>query len=136
MTSIAQWQAQRARATSITPYEQPEHEFLSNLPAGLAPVSVEHRRQHVLPRARRAITHSQLEQWQAEGLTEQEMVARVNAAHPNPRTAEFQAWKEQVLDPAVERARKRQLLRAARLAQDEAELDTALAQTLDLEGTG
>lgn len=134
MTTLAQWQAQRARNIPIVPYEQPDHAFLANLPADMAPVPEEQLRQHVLPGAKRAITHTELAEWQNDGLTEHQMVERVNARHRNQtgdRTAEFQAWKQQVLDPAVERARKRMLLRAARAAQDDAALDKAVEGLLD-----
>jgi len=126
MTSLAQFQAKRALdVVSVGPYDQPPHEFLSALP------DTDTHRQHVLPGAKRAITHVQREAWQAEGLDELAMAERVNSewAKANAHRVEaFEAWRTGPLAEAVERAKEKALLRAVAIAENEARIEMLLAQ--------
>lgn len=124
MTTLAQFHAQRCRAIrDVGPYRQPPHEFLQQLP------TVEVHTQHVLPGAKRAITHVQLEAWQAEGLDELAMVERVNTewAKANAHRVEaFEAWRTGPLAEAVERAKEKEMLRAIANAENEARIESQL----------
>lgn len=130
MTSLAQHQAQRALQVPITPYVQPDHAFLSNLPADAAwNPPAEYLRQHVLPGAKRATTHTQLEAWLAEGLAEWDMVARINqewTAANAQRAEKFGAWLDGPHRQAVERARDREVLRRVHRALESQRIEEQL----------
>ncbi len=132
MTSLARHQAMRAREVDITPYVQPEHQFLSNLPADAAwDPPAEYLRQHVLPGAKRAITHTQLEAWLAEGLSEWEMVGRINGewvAANAQRAERFGAWLDGPHREAVERAREREALRRVHRALESQRIEEQLGE--------
>jgi hypothetical protein len=72
----------------------------------------------VLPGAHRAVTHKDLEGWQRDGLSQHEMLSRVNerwdAANVS-RVREFEGWRSTEYADRVQRAQERQAERLRRL---------------------
>ena len=124
MPTLSEFQAQRsiaAKEFADKPYCQPAHVFL----ASLHPDDHTLHRQHVLPGAKRAISHDELETWRQEGLSEPQMVDRVNARFDGVnyrRLAEFDVWRNGPLLEQIVEHRERQAARARALAKFERQL--------------
>ena len=124
MPTLSEFQAQRsiaAKEFADKPYQQPAHLFL----ASLHPDDEQLHRQHVLPGAKRAVTHAELGEWRNEGLSEAQMVERVNVRFDGVnyrRLAEFDVWRNGPLQEQIAEHQERQAARARALAEFERQL--------------
>ena len=122
--SLGDFQAQRsidAEPFADQEYEQPAHQFL----ASLHPDDPDLHTQHVIPGAKRAVTHAELKAWQQQGLSEHDMVEHVNArwdAVNHRRQADFDVWRNGEHRVQVEGHQARVAARAQALAELERRL--------------